>query len=121
MYILRRLIGIGFLVGIYLLCAGTYDAFIQAGARRNAESISISELQKNIPGNRHLIVTGGTAVVAKAVEYYRMRRGVRVQDSEIYFIPIQDSSLPSSTSVIPLLLVKMTKEQLEKAKTGELP
>ncbi|HWX15578.1 MAG TPA: serine protease [Chthoniobacterales bacterium] len=116
MYVLRRFIGIGFLVAIYLIIAGGYDAFIQGTARQNPETISIPELQKNLPTNRHLIVTGGTAVVAKAVEYYQTRHGVRVPNSEIYFIPIQDSSLPPSASAIPPLLVKMTKDQLDKVK-----
>ncbi|PZR75943.1 MAG: hypothetical protein DLM73_03970 [Chthoniobacterales bacterium] len=116
MYIIRRLVGVGFLVGIYLICAGAYDAFIQASARRTPETISISELQKNLPNNRHLIITGGTAVVDKAVEYYQTRHGVRVPNSEIYFIPIQDSALPASVSAIPPVLVKMTKDQLDKAK-----
>src|SRR6266436_274687 len=114
MYILRRLVFFAFLGGIYLVIAGAYDAFIQASAQRTPETISISELQKNVPNNRHLIVTGGTAVVSKAVEYYQTRRGVRDPNSEIYFIPIQDSALPSSASAIPPVLVKMTKEQLDK-------
>lgn len=116
MYILRRLIGFGFLAAIYLICAGAYDAFIQAGTRRVPETVSISELEKNVPANRHLIVTGGTPVLNKAVEYYRRRHGVREANSEIYFIPIQDSTLPASASTIPPLLVKMSKDQADKAK-----
>ena len=117
MYIIRRLIGFGFLAAIYLICAGAYDAFIQAGTRRMPVTISISDLQKNVPGNRHLIVTGGSAVLSKAVEYYRTRHGVREANSEIYFIPIQDSALPASASTIPPLLLKLSKEQADKIKS----
>lgn len=110
--------GLGVLVAIFLICTGAYDAFIQAGARQTPETISISELPKNVPNNRHLIVTGGSAVPSKAVEYYRTRHGVRITGSEIYFIPIQDSSLASSVSASPPVLVKMTNEQFQKIKAA---
>ena len=73
MYILRRLLFLAFLGGIGLICVGTYDAFIQVTARQNPETISISDLQKRLPWNRHLIVTGGTAMVPETVEYYKYK------------------------------------------------
>ena len=118
MYILRRLIFFAFLAGIYLAVAGAYEVFIQATALGKPQMISISELAKNVPSNRHLIVSGGRAMISKAVEYYQTRHGVREANSEIYFIPIEDPSGGSSSSASPVLLVKMTASQLEKAKAN---
>ncbi|MDP9254353.1 MAG: hypothetical protein M3O66_05380 [Verrucomicrobiota bacterium] len=118
MYILRRLIFFAFLAGICLAVAGAYDVFIHATALGKPEMISISELENNVPSNRHLIVSGGRAIVNKAVEYYRTRHGVRTPNSEIYFIPIEDGSRASISSAPPVLLVKMTADQLEKAKAN---
>jgi Trypsin-like peptidase domain len=120
MYVVRRLIGIGFLAGIGLICVGTYDVFIQVTAQRNPETISISDLQKRIPWNRHLIITGGTAMVPETIEYYkyenRYGRKARLPNSEIYFIPVQHSSASQSASKSPTLVVRMTKEQADKVK-----
>ncbi|MDQ6809040.1 MAG: hypothetical protein M3Z64_06395 [Verrucomicrobiota bacterium] len=116
MYILRRLAFFAFLIGIYLLVAGAYDAFIQASALVKPDTVAIGTLEKEIPWNRHLIVTGGNAVVAQAVEYYTTRRGVRVPNSEVYFIPIGDASKATAPKATPVLIVKMTAAQLQKAK-----
>jgi hypothetical protein len=120
MHIPRYFVFAAFLGGICLVVAGAYDVFIQATARQTAEIISISELQKNLPWNRHLIVTGGTEIVPEIVQYckYKNRYGrkEKIPNSEIYFIPIQDSSVSPSASVPPSLVVRMTEEQGEKVK-----
>src|SRR6266576_668725 len=52
--------------GLYLICSGCYDLFVQAGASRQPTTVSVAELEKSVPANRHLIVSGGRPVLATA-------------------------------------------------------
>ena len=98
--------------GIYLLVTGAYECFIQASTKTKPTTVSIAELERSVPFNRHLIVTSGKAMLNDAIMYYEMRRNVKVNGSEVYFIPIQDISLAAYPSLIPPLLVRIKEHQI---------
>lgn len=102
--------------GIYLLVTGAYNCFIQASTKDQPTTISIVELERSVPLNRHLVVTGGKAMLNEAIVYYEMRRNVKVNGSEVYFIPIQDISLAAYPSLCPPLLVRITEYQMDALK-----
>lgn len=60
---MTRLFGAFVITGIYFFVMGAYDFFIQAGTLSEPTKISISQLEKTVASNRHLIVTGGQAMV----------------------------------------------------------
>lgn len=95
---------------------GAYDCFIQAGTQDKPTKVSIAELERSVPFNRHLIVTGGKAMLNEAIVYYEMRHQVKVTGSEVYFIPIQEVSLAAYPSLTPPLLVRISEYQLEDLK-----
>jgi hypothetical protein len=102
--------------GICLLAKGAYECFIQAGTKEKPTTVSIAELERSVPFNRHLIVTGGKAVFNEGIVYYETRRNVKVTGSEVYFIPIQDISLAAYPSLTPPLLVRITGYQMDALK-----
>ena len=116
---MSRILVLIFLGGIGLIFMGAYDFFIQVGTSSNPTTVSIAKLEKAVPANRHLIVTGGQAMIDDAVVYYKRRRSVKVPGSEIYFIPIQDASLAAYRSLAPSLLVRITDPQMSAIKEGK--
>ena len=108
-----------FVAGLYLIGSGCYDLFVQAGTSRQPTTVSIAELQKGVPGNRHLIVTRGRAVPETAVTFYKTKWGTKVSGSEILFIPITEASTTAAHNSTPSVLLRVTEEQLEEAKAGK--
>jgi hypothetical protein len=107
------------LAGLYLIGSGGYDLFVQAGTSREPTTVSVGELEKGVPANRHLIVTGGRPVSAAAVKYYRTQWGTKVSGSEILFIPIADASSDTADHSTPSILLRVTEDQVEAAKAGK--
>jgi len=107
------------IAGLFLIGAACYDLFVQAGASRQPTTVSVAELEKSVPSNRHLIVTGGRPVAANAVKSYKKQWGTKVSGSEILFIPIADASNPAWSNSIPFLLLRVTEDQIDAAKAGK--
>ena len=106
------------IAGIYLICSGGYELFVQAGTSRQPTTVSLADLEKSVPSNRHLIITGGRAVKETAVAFYRTQWGKKVSDSEILFIPITQASAAEARSTTPLVLLRVTAEQIQAAEAG---
>ena len=107
-----------FIAGLYLIGSGCYDLFVQAGTSRQPTTVSVAELEKSVPPNRHLVVTGGRPVTATAVKFYKTKWGTKVSGSEILFIPIADASAAVPGHSTPSILLRVTEDQLEAAKAG---
>jgi hypothetical protein len=116
---LIRLAIILFVAGLFLIGSGSYNLFVQAGASAEPTRVSVAELEKNVPSNRHLVVTGGKPVLASAVTFYKTQYGSKVSGSEITFIPITDASNAASARSTPRVLLRITEEQLNAAKAGD--
>jgi hypothetical protein len=116
---MTRLALILFIAGIYLICSGSYDLFIQAGTSRQPTTISVAELEKSVPANRHLVITGGRPVVTAAVTFYKKQWGTKISGSEILFIPIVNALAATSDNVAPSILLRVTEDQVEAAKAGQ--
>ena len=99
---MARLTLILFVAGVYLIGSGCYDLYVQAGTSRQPTTVSVAELEKNLPPNRHLIVTGGRAITATAVTFYKTKWGTKVSGSEILFIPIADTSKTAADGATPV-------------------
>jgi hypothetical protein len=106
-------------VGLYLIGSGCYDLFVQAGASRQPTTVSIADLEKAVPANRHLVITGGRAVPTTAVKFYRTHWGTKVSGSEILFIPVVDASATNLDRSTPSVLLRVTEDQIDAAKTGQ--
>jgi len=106
--------------GVGLILMGVYGFFIQAGTSRTPTTVSIADLERAVPSNRHLIVTGGRALVNDAVVYCKTRQYAKVAGSEVHFIPIQDDSLAANYSPTPPLLLRMTEAQVDAIKKGKV-
>src|SRR5437879_12308257 len=113
---MARLAVILFLAGLYLISSGGYDLFIQAGTSRRPNTVSVAELEKIVPDNRHLVVTGGRPVRATAVTFYKTKWGTKVSGSEILFIPIADASAAGAVGSTPSILLRIAEDQLNAAK-----
>ena len=107
-----------FCAGLYLIGSGCYDLFLQASTSREPTTVSVADLEKNLPANRHLVVTGGRPVSASAVKVYKTHWGTKVSGSEILFIPIADASAAASDHATPPILVRVTEDQINEAKAG---
>jgi hypothetical protein len=105
--------------GIYFICSGCYDLFVQAGTSRQPTTVSIAELKTGVPGNRHLIITGGRADKENAVVFYKSKYGQKLSGSEIYFIPMVEAATNASGASAPAVLVRMTESQVNEARGGE--
>ena len=116
---MARIALILFVAGLFLIGSACYDLFVQAGTSRQPTTISVAELEKDVPANRHLIVTGGRPVAASAVKYYKTQWGTKVSGSEILFIPIANASATASSISTPSILLRVTEEQIDAAKAGK--
>ncbi len=114
-----RLALLFFLGGPYLIGSGGYDLYVQSGASRQPTTVSVAELEKNIPSNRHLVVTGGRPVMSTAVKFYKTKWGTKVSGSEILFIPIANASTTNLENATPAILLRVTEDQLNAAKAGK--
>ena len=113
---MARLALILFVAGLYLIGSACYDLFIQAGASRQPTTISVADLEKSVPANRHLVVTGGRPVLATAVTFYKTKWGAKVSGSEVVFIPIAEASAAASERSAPSILLRIPEDQLNAAK-----
>jgi len=113
-----RFVILFFFAGLYLIGSACYDLYVQAGTSRQPTTVSMAELRTSVPGNRHLIVTGGRADTANAVAFYKTKWGTKVSGSEILFIPITDASTTASRGSIPSVLLRITGDQTAEAKAG---
>jgi len=116
---MTRLAILLFIAGLYLIGSGGYDLFLQAGTSRQPTTVSVAELAKGVPANRHLIVTGGRPVAAAAVKFYKKKWGTKVSGSEILFIPIVNASTADSDGATPAVLLRVTEDQIDAAKAGQ--
>jgi hypothetical protein len=114
-----RLALIFFVGGLYLIGSGCYDLFVQAGASRQPTIISVADLEKSVPANRHLIITGGRPEITAAVRFYKTKWGTKVSGSEILFIPIVDSLAAPSNNPTSSVLVRVTEDQTDAANAGQ--
>ena len=99
---------------------GAYGLFLGPGTFNAPTIVSIADLERAVPSNRQLIVTGGRALVNDAVVYYETRRYAKVAGSEAHFIPIQDASLAGYQSLTPPLLLRITEAQMDVMKKGKV-
>ena len=106
-------------VAIILLGWGGYEFFIQAGAFKNPTTISITDLEKDTPFNRHLIITGGHALVSDAVVYYETRNGVKEPGSELTFLPIQGTAPGENANQAPSVLILLMEYQVNQINKGK--
>jgi hypothetical protein len=113
-----RLAFILFVAGLYLIGSGCYDLFVQAGTSRKPTTVSVVELEKSIPPNRHLVVTGGRPISSTAVKFYKTKWGSKVSGSEILFIPISDAATITANGATPSILLRVTEDELNAAKAG---
>src|SRR5262249_10599479 len=97
----------------------SYELFIQAGTSRQPTTVSVADLEKNLPANRHLIVTGGRPALDTAVTFFKTKWGTRVSGSEIVFIPILDASSSDTDHATPAVLLRLTEDQVNAAKAGK--
>ena len=116
---MTRFFGLLLIGGAGLIVLGAYGLFIQADTSSTPTTVSIADLERSAPSDRHLIVTGGRALVNDAIVYYETRRYAKVAGSEAHFIPIQDASLAAYHSLTPSLLLRMTGAQMDAIKKGE--
>ena len=116
---MRKLAFLLFIGGIYLLCSGAYDLYVQSGTSRKPTTVTVAELEKSVPANRHLIVTGGRPVSAAAIKFYRTQWGSKVSGSEILFIPIADASSPAASLSKPSILLRVEEDDINAAKAGQ--
>jgi hypothetical protein len=108
-----------FVAGLYLIGSGCYELFVQAGTSRQPTTVSVAELEKGVPANRHLIITGGRPVSETAITFYRKKWGTKISGSEILFIPIMDASGAATDRSTPPILLRVTEDQLDLAKAGQ--
>lgn len=111
-----RFVGLLLLGGIGLMIMGAYDCFLQFGASSTPTRVTVADIERTVPSNRHLILTAGKPVMDDAVVYWRKKRGVKI--SETYFIPVQDAALIGYRSFTPPVLLRMSKDQLEAVRQG---
>jgi hypothetical protein len=116
---MTRLAILVFIAGLYLIGSGGYDLFIQVGTSRQPTTVSVAELEKALPANRHLVVTGGRPVAEAAVKFYKKKWGAKVSGSEILFIPIVDDSTANPDQAKPSVLLRVTEDQIDVAKAGQ--
>jgi hypothetical protein len=115
----KRFFGVLLIGGVGLIVMGAYG-FIQAGTSSAPTTVSIADLERAVPSNRNLIVTGGRALVNDAVVYYETRRYSKVAGSEAHFVPIQDASLAAYHSLTPPLLLRISEAQMDAIKKGKV-
>src|SRR5436189_2976639 len=115
---MTRFFGLLRIGGVGLIVMGAYGFFIQADTSSTPTTVSIADLERAAPSDRHLIVTGGRALVNDAIVYYETRRYAKVPGSEAHFIPIQDASLATYHSLTPSLLLRITGAQMDAIKKG---
>ena len=116
---MTRFFGLLLIGGVGLIVMGAYGFFIQADTASTPTTVSIADLERSAPSDRHLIVTGGRALVNDAIVYYETRRYAKVAGSEAHFIPIQDASLAAYHSLTPPLLLRISEAQMDAIKKGE--
>jgi len=116
---MTRFFGLLLIGGVGLIVLGAYGFFIQADTSSTPTIVSIADLERVAPSDRHLIVTGGRALVNDAIVYYETRRDAKVAGSEAHFIPIQDASLAAYHSLTPSLLLRITGPQMDAIQKGE--
>ena len=116
---MARFFGLLLIGGAGLIAMGAYGFFIEAGTSSTPTTVSIADLERAAPSDRHLIVTGGRALVNDAVVYYETRRDAKVAGSEAHFIPIQDASPAAYHSLTPSLLLRITEAQMDAIKQGK--
>src|SRR5206468_1632968 len=78
---MTRFFGLLLIGGVGLIVMGAYGFFIQADTASTPTTVSIADLEGAAPSDRHLIVTGGRALVNDAVVYYETRRYAKVAGS----------------------------------------
>lgn len=109
-----------FVTGLYLIGSGCYDLAVQADTSRQPTTVSIEELRKSLPGNRHLVVTGGRALPEHAVTFHKTKWGTKVSGSEVLFIPMTDASATGANNSTPSVLLRVTEDHLDEAKAGQI-
>jgi hypothetical protein len=108
-----RFISILWFVGIAGICLGFYNFFINLNSFSTPETISIMDLERGAPFNRHLIITDARPLLQHSVVYHQTRRGSVVEGSEFIFVPMQEAAFKNYSSFTPFLLVKMPKNRFE--------
>src|SRR4051812_8668536 len=116
---MARLTLILFVAGLYLIGSGCYDLSVQAGPSRQPTTVSVAELEKNMPPDRHLIVTGGRAVTAAAVKFYKNKWGTKVSGSEVLFIPFAGAASTVPNGGTPSILLRVNEDELNAAKAAK--
>jgi hypothetical protein len=114
-----RLAFILFVAGLYLIGSGCYDLFVQAGTSQKPTTVTVAELEKNVPANRHLVVSGGRPISSSAVKFYKTQWGSKVSGSEILFIPIADAATVNGNGSTPSILLRVTEDEMNAAKAGK--
>jgi hypothetical protein len=117
---MTRFFGLLLIGGVGLIVMGAYGFFIEDDASSTPTTVSIADLEKAVPSNRNLIVTGGRALVNDAVVYYETRRDAKIAGSEAHFVPIQDASLAAYHSLTPPLLLRISEAQMDAIKNGKV-
>lgn len=110
---MARFLLILWFVGIGGVCIGVYNFFIDLNSFSTPETISIMDLEKGAPFNRHLIVTDARPLLDQAVVFHKTRRGSVVEGSEFIFVPMQEAAFKNYSSFTPFLLVKVPKNRFE--------
>jgi hypothetical protein len=116
---MSRFLVLALVGGVVLIVTAAYEFFIQAGTCPKPTTVSIAALEGSVPWNRHLIVTGGRAMVDDAIVCYKRCNYGKVEGSEVYFIPIQDATLAGYRSLTPALVVRITEAQMNAIRNGK--
>jgi hypothetical protein len=108
-----RFVSILWFVGIAGVCLGFYEIFINLNSFSKPDTISIMDLEKGAPFNRHLTVTDARPLLDHSVVFHKTRRGSIVEGSEFVFVPMQEAAFKNFSSFTPFLLVKVPKNRFE--------
>ncbi len=113
-----RLTSYGWVIGFALLVAGGYGLWIDADTSPVPTRIGIGELEKRVPGNRNLVVTGGLLATNEAFALWNTRSGTTVEGTEVNFIPVRNPESASGTNAPPRVLLRIGPSAMKSIQAG---
>jgi len=110
---MKRFTSLILIAALVALCFGAYHCFLGLTTFPNPTEISLIQLEKHVPFNRHLKIVGAVPLLKDGVVFYQTRRGSKVENSECTFIPLTEKSLNGFSSLTPRVLLRVSQPLLD--------
>lgn len=107
---IRRISALLFLAGIAGIVMGVYRFCIELPSSENPSVVTVSELERHTPWNRHVAISNAVISTDDGVHYTETHYAAIMNES--YFLPVRDSALAGLTSIPPRVYVKVSKTQM---------